>query len=187
MKKDEGITLITLIITIIILLILSGISVASLIGSGLFEKTKLAKEKQENAQIEENVTLSEYENEISKSINGNRDEQQNSKIQDTVLWTGNILNVGETATLNDSIENYKYLLLETKWGNTSATNNTWLNVNTIKKMGYFETDYSDVNSHAFISMYDNHFTYLSFKSNNSLIISAQYGSFTALTQIIGIK
>ena len=61
-KNGTGITLVALIITIVILLILAGISIARLTANGLFEKTKLAKEKQENAQIEENIRLEEYTN-----------------------------------------------------------------------------------------------------------------------------
>lgn len=60
--QQKGITLVALVITIIILLILSGIAISALSGSGLFEKAKLAKEKQENAQIEENARLEEYTN-----------------------------------------------------------------------------------------------------------------------------
>ena len=46
-KKDmRGITLIALVITIIILLILAGVAISSLTENGLFEKAKLAKEKQ---------------------------------------------------------------------------------------------------------------------------------------------
>ena len=60
-NKQKGITLIALVITIIILLILAGISIASLTGSGLFEKAKEAKEKSQNAQDAENATLGEYE------------------------------------------------------------------------------------------------------------------------------
>ncbi len=37
-RKDTGITLVALVITIIILLILAGISISSLTGSGLFGK-----------------------------------------------------------------------------------------------------------------------------------------------------
>ncbi len=36
--KNRGITLVALVITIIILLILAGISISSLTGSGLFQK-----------------------------------------------------------------------------------------------------------------------------------------------------
>ena len=61
MKQQKGITLVALVITIIILLILAGISIATLQGSGLFSKTKEAKNASENAQIVENSTLYDYE------------------------------------------------------------------------------------------------------------------------------
>lgn len=66
MKKQNGITLVALVITIIILLILAGISIASLRGSGLFQKTQDAKNKSENAQAVENNTLKDYENIINQ-------------------------------------------------------------------------------------------------------------------------
>ena len=44
-KKDNGITLVVLVITIIILLILAGITIAQLTGNGLFEKAQLSKEE----------------------------------------------------------------------------------------------------------------------------------------------
>ena len=69
LKYREGITLISLVVTIIILLILAGISIASLIGNGLFEKAKLAKEKQENAQKIEDSILKEYEEKIQGTRN----------------------------------------------------------------------------------------------------------------------
>lgn len=62
MKEQKGITLVALVITIIILLILAGISIATLSGSGLFGKAKDAQGKSENAQGVENNTLVEYEN-----------------------------------------------------------------------------------------------------------------------------
>ena len=61
MKQQKGITLVALVITIIILLILAGISIATLQGSGLFSNTKEAKNASENAQIEENSTLNDYQ------------------------------------------------------------------------------------------------------------------------------
>lgn len=65
-KKNKGITLVALIITIIILLILAGISISALTETGLFEKTKEAKEKYQNAQESENNYLEKYSEEISK-------------------------------------------------------------------------------------------------------------------------
>ena len=62
MKKQNGITLVALVITIIILLILAGISIATISQSGLFNKAREAKNATENAQIAENTTLNEYTN-----------------------------------------------------------------------------------------------------------------------------
>lgn len=56
-EKDTGITLISLVITIIILLILAGISILSLTGSGLFGKAKEAREKTIKVQYEEELNL----------------------------------------------------------------------------------------------------------------------------------
>ena len=57
LKKQNGITLVALVITIIILLILAGISIASLTQKGLLGKIQEAKQKTENAQAEENEIL----------------------------------------------------------------------------------------------------------------------------------
>ena len=56
-KQNKGITLIALVITIIILLILAGISIASLTGSGLFEKAKDAKTETLKADSQERIQL----------------------------------------------------------------------------------------------------------------------------------
>lgn len=76
-KQNKGITLVALIVTIVVLLILAGISIASLTGNGLFEKAKLAKEKQENVQIEEDSTLEDYENKIGEYVvSSSREEKE---------------------------------------------------------------------------------------------------------------
>ena len=51
--RENGITLVALVITIIILLILAGVAITALTQTGLFEKAKEAKNATENAQIEE--------------------------------------------------------------------------------------------------------------------------------------
>lgn len=61
-KKEKGITLVALVVTIIILLILAGVAITTLTQTGLFENAKQAKNKTENAQIEENTILGSYEN-----------------------------------------------------------------------------------------------------------------------------
>lgn len=72
-NRNKGITLIALVIMIIILLILAGITITQLTGSGLFEKTKSAKEESEKAEIKENLTLTEYDSIINRYIDGARD------------------------------------------------------------------------------------------------------------------
>ena len=73
MKNKSGITLIALVITIIILLILAGVAITTLTQTGLFAKTKQAKNLMENSQILENTTISQYSNTINATIGGSRD------------------------------------------------------------------------------------------------------------------
>ena len=76
--KNKGITLIALVITIIILLILAGVTIGQLTGSGLFDKVKLAKEESDQAQKAENETLGDYENKIGEYIDGTRNGNENN-------------------------------------------------------------------------------------------------------------
>ena len=69
MRKEnnkKGITLVSLVITILILLILAGISISTLTNTGIFEKAKDAKKASENAKLEQNKVLDEYEKELDK-------------------------------------------------------------------------------------------------------------------------
>ena len=67
-KNQNAITLVALVITIIILLILAGISISTLTNTGIFGKAKEAKQKSEDAALDQNTKLDEYENEIDKYI-----------------------------------------------------------------------------------------------------------------------
>ena len=67
-SKNNGITLVALIVTIIILLILAGVAISALTQTGLFENTKHAKNVMENAQNAENETLKSYSNKVDKVI-----------------------------------------------------------------------------------------------------------------------
>ena len=62
-NSNTGITLIALVITIIVLLILAGVTIAALSGdNGILTKAKDAKEKTDQAQEDEEKTLSNMEN-----------------------------------------------------------------------------------------------------------------------------
>ena len=69
MKKNNGITLIALVITIIVLLILAGVAIAMLSGeNGILKKAAEAKTKAKQAQIDEQVKLAQME--AASNLNG---------------------------------------------------------------------------------------------------------------------
>ena len=60
MRKERGITLVSLVVTIIILIILAGVSINLTLGeNGIITKSKQAKEKTEQAKLNEEVALNE--------------------------------------------------------------------------------------------------------------------------------
>ena len=71
-RKNLGITLISLIVIVIILLILAGITISSLTNVGLFERAKEARDKWKNAQEDEELLISKYNNEINNYVSGGR-------------------------------------------------------------------------------------------------------------------
>ena len=68
MKRQNGITLVALVITIIILLILAGISIAALSNQGLFQKATKAGEETNKAAKNEQNTLNEYETVLNEYL-----------------------------------------------------------------------------------------------------------------------
>ena len=187
LKEKKAITLIALVITIIVLLILAGIAVAQLSENGLFENTKLAKEKYQKSREVEDSVLGDYENEITNYKSSSR--YTNLGAESEVLWTGDINTANQTASWSKSIEDYSYLIFQAKWGNTNAKQDWILDLETIKEQGYYATNYSTDNSHIIINMHDDCYAYYSFTSNKSLIIpGTKPGSaYVHLVKIIGIK
>ena len=76
LKKQNGITLVALVITIVIMLILAGISISALTQTGLFSRAKEAEQKSKDSQELENAYLGDYENELNKYISERTDEIQ---------------------------------------------------------------------------------------------------------------
>ena len=70
LKKNKGITLIALIITIVILLILAGLSISGLIGSGLFGKAQEAVRLTKIREIEEAANLAYTSRQIDEFSKG---------------------------------------------------------------------------------------------------------------------
>ena len=84
-NKQNGITLVALVITIIILLILAGIAISSLTQTGLFSKAQEAKQKTEEKAEEENTTLNEYEKWIAKYENNGYKGQPITNVDNTSI------------------------------------------------------------------------------------------------------
>lgn len=111
MKKQSGITLVTLVIIIIILLILAGITIKSLTNTGLFEKTKEAKEKSNNAEKEQSKILDEYENNLNQYDPNTlvyKVKNGEVKIGDYISYIPDIISNTDTryTTLISNLENY---------------------------------------------------------------------------------
>ena len=90
-KKNNGITLVALVVTIVILLILAGISISALTNTGIFQKAKDAKKASENAEKEQNKTLDNYEKELNKY----------ASIELTADKTGTVLSETDNIELHD--------------------------------------------------------------------------------------
>lgn len=70
MRKKQGITLISLVVTIIVLLILAGVTIAALTGeNGILNRAAEAKEKTEEAQRKEESDLDYMDKYIDKVVN----------------------------------------------------------------------------------------------------------------------
>lgn len=83
-KNIKGITLVALVITIVIMLILTGVGIQAITNTGLFNKTKEAKQKSENAQVEENTTLADYTSKIDSYISTGRANGLNDDIKNYI-------------------------------------------------------------------------------------------------------
>ena len=105
-KNSKGITLVALVITIIILLILAGISISALTNTGIFQKAKDAKQKSENAALDQNTKLNEYENEIDKYIPKANSLAKAVKVGDYVAYTPDKLDKSALDKLKENLNTY---------------------------------------------------------------------------------
>ena len=90
-NMNKGITLVALVITIIILLILAGISISALTNTGIFQKAKDAKQKSEDAALDQNTKLDEYENKIDKYLPEQGGEKLVDKVNDGTIKVGDYI------------------------------------------------------------------------------------------------
>ena len=69
-NKEQGVTLIALVVTIVILIILAGVSMTMVLGdNGLFTQAKTAANKMASAEANTQEAMKELQNEIEQNIN----------------------------------------------------------------------------------------------------------------------
>lgn len=144
-KQSKGITLVALVIIIIILLILAGISIATLTGSGLFEKARLAEQKSKEKQEEEDGILKDYENKINEYISSSRTEPSSGysatklwEVDETATDVNNGIQTG-VITLSDSIQNYDEVVVTGQYYSNYPSYNQATNLRILKANYYIDT------------------------------------------------
>lgn len=81
MKKEQGVTLVALVVTIIVLIILAGVSINLIIGdNGIITIAKKARENTELARIEEETSLNELYSQISSADNESTSYEEIEKL-----------------------------------------------------------------------------------------------------------
>lgn len=103
--KNKGITLIALVITIIILLILAGIAISSLTGSGLFNKSKEAKKISDYTSAKEMIELKLMEVQVDcteRKVEYTITEIANNIEEDTTITIEKYYN-GNTASIKTGV------------------------------------------------------------------------------------
>ena len=111
LRKNNGITLIALVITIVILLILAGIAIAALTGdNGLFSRAQQAKEETIKSQLKEEITMSIQEIQTEELPKGNNvtlktlaEGQLESKLKDITVEL-------ENDEINGEYKDYEYTI-----------------------------------------------------------------------------
>ncbi len=103
--KEQGITLIALVVTIILLLILAGVTISQIAGSnGLFQRARQAVEKYKNAAEEEQIQIGMLEQYVTdfSVVGGDEGENKASITIETFTVEGNPKE--QTITVNLTIE-----------------------------------------------------------------------------------
>lgn len=120
-KSNRGITLIALVITIIILLILAGLSISSLTGSGLFKKAEDAKILSELGKVNEAIELyklnemmkNQYEECTDRDLAKNANLAKRIIVNDTSRNVLILKDLKEIDTSSSLGKGYKQMSLDT--------------------------------------------------------------------------
>lgn len=193
MKKNNGITLIALVITIIILLILAGITLAIVAGdNGILGKAQIAKDRTETAQMEEDNKLKELEQTVNKyELQTSRTDSETKSKYDT-LWEGTATQVGDINTntniysLTTAFTNYDCLIFESFYGSGFGIETHLYDTTLLKQI----VDNKSVSYHTLNDLYNTQYYCVNFKSDyKSFWISRLVNNESdfKFVKIIGVK
>ena len=99
--KEQGITLIALVVTIVVLLILAGVSISMLTGeNGIVTQAQRAKEDSRGGEVKERVEMAANENRTIEYTNGNPEEKTTKQEMIEEL-------VGENKLTDEEVETLK--------------------------------------------------------------------------------
>ena len=119
--KNNGITLVALVVTIVILLILAGISISALTQTGIFGKAKQATEKYKEAEEKERIQTELYYMQIGINTNSDSKKQLGKKLYDKNIENGSKWDI---IVINDSKKTYgtgwSFIEKGSKIGNSTA-------------------------------------------------------------------
>lgn len=132
--KNNGITLIALIITIIILVIIAGVGITFLVGeNGILNKSKFAKESYDNGVIIENQRLDKLNEILSGSARGDSVSNQSNIITSVdfnVTYTSaDYFNISITTVATDSTKILGYHIYAVSKSDSSIVGNMSVNAN----------------------------------------------------------
>ena len=150
MKKNQGITLIALVVTIIVLIILAGVSISLVLGeNGIITKATEAKEKNEKAADKESISLAVVSSQM-KDISGdivitktNLDEElskqlgENKQFETTDNGDGSFLINIENGSKAYYVENNGNIIEE----------NDMLKISTVEELKAFRDDVNGGNTY----------------------------------------
>ena len=132
-RKNQGITLIALVITVIVLLIIAGVTIATLTGeNGILTRVQEAKNKTEEAQKDEENILDSYEDKINEYVGIDWDTVLANAKKHPEQTTSTAIGVG-TDGRPVNMDLWEYTLLD---DGTYALNDIEAINGTIKTSGY---------------------------------------------------
>lgn len=151
MKQNNGITLISLVITIIVMLILAGVTVVAVINGGLIGKAGDARDKWNDAQQNELNQMDDIEKTIAQYTGGTSGETISKDV--TEMENNNISYIGYFADVDNDGEVDGVIFADLLVGTTSTeyTINTIEDASTVKNYEVIKDSYTVPNASGYAS------------------------------------